>query len=181
MHERNFTARHQSALWLVALTLLVANCNSNEFGAAGIDKKKGPKKGETSEKGDMLGGSESDGNDEETEADQPVDVTGAFLTCQTDDKLPKASDQEIGFGCNVFEADGKRMNLSEAKFEFSMAKQEVVEPFIKFDKTHPDYHGVSSVNIATVSSYQVLFSADFSTTLSLKSKIDSSFMKRNQE
>jgi hypothetical protein len=168
--------------YLVSLLLLVTNCNSSEFGAAGTNNKEGTNKVETSEKGEALGQAEGEEEySEETEANQAVEVSGAFLTCQTDDDLPKANEEDIGFGCSVFESDGKRMDLSGAKFEFSMETNDGVKTDNKFDTSNPNYHAVSSVSRATVSKYQVLFYANEEETPALKSKIDSSSMKQKQE
>ena len=181
MRPTIFTAKFQSPIWLVAHLLFVTNCNSNEFGAAGTDNREGSKKADSSEKGEMLGQSEGEEDGEDTPADISVEVSGAFLTCQTDNELPKANDMDIGFGCTVFEADGRRMDLSAAKFEFVMETMDGNKTSAVFDKTNQNYHGVSSVNRMAVSNHQVLFFANESDTPLLKSNIDGSSMKEEPD
>ena len=122
---RIMNATNKSPVGLVALLLFVTNCNSGEFGANSIDNADGKKKAEVTENnGETLGQVEGEDDGENTEADQSVEVSGAFLTCQTDEALAKANDKEIGFGCTVFETDGRKKDLTEGKFEFVLENYE---------------------------------------------------------
>lgn len=177
MREVNFTAKLRSPAVLVVLLLFVTNCNSNEFGAAGTDNKDGTKKTDSTEKGEMLGQVGGEDGDEDTPADTSVEVSGAFLSCQTDSDLPQANDQEIGFGCTVFEADGKRMDLSAAKFDFVMEKKDGTKTNAVFNKTNINYHGVSSVSRSSVADHEILFFANESDEALLRAKIDAASLK----
>ncbi len=175
---RIIDATYKSPIGLVALLLFVTNCNSSEFGANSIDNADGKKKTEVTENtGETLGQVEGEDDRENTEADQSVEVSGAFLTCQTDEALPKANDKEIGFGCTVFETDGRKKDLTTGKFEFVLETISGEKKEAKFDKNHENYHVISSVDLVALNTFNVGYYPDDNNEPVLKAKIDNWYVK----
>jgi hypothetical protein len=169
----------QSPIWLVVSLMFLPSCNSSEFGAVDVGNKEGAEKAEVSKsEGETLGQNENEDEDEDEDftADTAVEVSGAYLTCQVDETLPKTNDKETGFGCAVFERDGRRKDLNGISHRFvleNVAGEKMTTPF---DKSHESYHGVSVVDKATISDHRVGYYLGDSETATLRAKIDGSFL-----
>jgi len=167
----NRNEKFLSNIFLITTLSCFTNCNSSEFGAAGTENKGSKKQTDVEQnKGETLGQTSDD--DENISADTPVEVSGSFLTCQTDKTLPKLGDSQIGFGCTVFEDDGRKKDLAGAKFEFVLESNIGTKTAAIFDTKNSNYHGVSSVNKASVNDHQVAFYANGSDKPALKARID---------
>jgi hypothetical protein len=167
--------KFQSPIWLVALPMLFANCNSSDFGAVGVGSKDGAEKAEVSKsEGETLGQNAED--DEDLEADKPVEVSGAFLTCEVDETLPKTNDVEAGFGCTVFERDGRRKDLTGVNYKFVLEKSTGEKMTTPFSRTHESYHGISVVDKAAVSNHVVGYYVDDSDAPAIRARIDGTFL-----
>lgn len=99
---------------------LLVGCTDGQFGGGASRSGNGDlQKGETERDSQDLG-TEALGEDpEETDADAPIMVTGAFLTCVEDTAVSAVGD-EVGFGCVIKDKDKKLTLDGFDKVEWSL-------------------------------------------------------------
>lgn len=131
--------------------LISLGCSDSKFGANATGKKSSEKRSDnSSDKNEALGQASSENDDEDKEADVAVQVSGAYLTCQTDSQLAKGADEQIGIGCTVFEKDGRHLELSGFTSKFSVLDAAGSDTGASFTSGTAPYDAIASIPAVSV-------------------------------
>lgn len=132
---------------LALFGFLSFSCSDSQFGATGISKKPAEKREDkSSDNSENLG----QVDDEDTEADVSVQVSGAYLTCQVDNLLTKGSEDQVGVGCWIFEKDGRRFDLTGFDKKYAIIDSSGNDTGAAFNLTNAVYDAVASLPRNTV-------------------------------
>ena len=135
----------------VALAAGLCACTDGQFGGSAERARSGAEKEEAVAE-DL--GMESDS--EEEAADEPVMVSGAFLTCIEDSEIP-AEGERVGVGCVVMDGADKVQIDGYDQVEWALLSVFNLEVPATFSKAGTDgkYHVTTAVLVAGVSTFKV--------------------------